>query len=161
MKKVLVGYVSGVHGLRGDLKVKTTFKDSKGFFMPNRNIYLNDEIHTITDSKLYKGNYLITIDNIRDINAVEHFKGYDVYIDRDTLELKDGEYILEDLPGLKVIYKGKEFGKVRSLVNNGVYYLLLIEYKSEYYIPLVDEYVKKVDVNSNTIEVDNIEGLIL
>lgn len=159
MKKLLIGYVSGVHGLRGDLKIKSNFSKSKEVLQNNKIIYLNDEEHVITDSKLYKGYYLITIDNIKDINKVEHYKGYDVFIDRDSLQIKN--YLIEDLPGLNIIYKGKNYGKVGSITSNGLYSLLCIEYDKNYMIPLVSEYIKKVDLSNSTIEVDNIEGLIL
>ena len=159
VKKLLIGYVSGVHGLRGDLKIKSNFSKSDLALQKNKTIYLNNEEHVITNSKLYKGYYLVTIDNLKDINAVEHYKGYDVFIDRDSLQID--EYLIEDLPGLNIIYKDQKYGKVCSVTSNGVYSLLCISFKKDYMIPLVDEYIKKVDLSNNTIEVDNIEGLIL
>lgn len=161
MKKILIGYVSGVHGLRGDLKIKSNFKSADKVFLSGNTIYLNDEIHTITSCKLYKGYYLVTIDNIRDINAVEHFKGFDVFIDRDSLKLGKGEYLIDDLEGMTVLFNGINYGRVIGISDNGVYCLLEIDYKKSYMIPLVDEFIKKVDLDSNTIEVDNIEGLII
>ncbi len=161
VKKILVGYVSGVHGLRGDLKVKSHFSDSNKAFSIGNDIFLNDEVHKISNCKFYKGYYLITIDNLKDINLVEHYKGYDVYIDRNSLKLKPDEYILEDLIGLTILDNNKNRGVVKEILNNGVYNLLNVDYDKPYMIPLVDMYVKNVNIESGTIEVNDIEGLLL
>ena len=161
MDKLFIGYVQGVHGLRGDLKVKNKFSRPENVFIPNKKIYLNDEIHTITACKFYKGFYLVTIDNIKDINKVEHYIGYDVLMDRDELNLKDGEYLNEDLICLDIVSSNKNYGKVKGIENNGVYDLLIIDYEHEYMIPLVDAYVKNIDITSKKIECSEIEDLIL
>lgn len=161
MSKVYVGYVSGVHGLRGDLKVKNRFEQPERVFQVGTKIYLNNEIHEISACKLYKGYYLCTVDNIKDINKVEKYIGYDVFIDRDALNLKTDEYILDDLYGLSIECDGKNFGKVKEIINNGIYNILVINFNKEYMIPLIDEYIDKVDLENNTIICKNIEGLMI
>lgn len=161
MEKIHIGFVQGVHGLRGDLKIKNKFESPEKVFVKGNFIYLNDEKHEITNCKLYKGHYLVTIDNLKDINLVEKYIGYDVYFDRSDLNEKEGEYIVDDLFGMKVVSNGKEYGKVKEVLDNGVYKILLVDYKREYMIPLIDEYVKKVDLTHKEIEVDEVEALIL
>ncbi len=161
MDKVFIGYVQGVHGLRGDLKIKNKFDKPERVFIPNQTIYLNSEKHTITACKFYKGFYLVTIDNIKHINLVEHYIGYDVFIDRESLNLKNDEYILSDLYNLEIVCVNKKYGKVSEIMNNGVYDILVIDYEKKYMIPLIDEYVLKVDINNNSIICKNIEGLII
>lgn len=161
MDKVYIGFVQGVHGLRGDLKIKCEFEKPDKVFITNNHIYLNDEEHAITNAKFYKGHYLVTIDNMRDINLVEKYIGYEVYFNRDDLNESEGEYILADLYGLKIISSNHEYGEVCEIFNNGVYKILKVKYSKDYMIPLVDEYVKKVDVKNGYIEVDDVEGLIL
>ena len=141
MNKVYIGYVQGLHGLRGDLKV-------------------NEEEHEVTNAKFYKGFYLVTIDNLKDINLVEKYKGYDVYFDREELKLEKG-YILEDLYGLTIIEGNDKFGRVKEILDNGVYKILVVDYDREYMIPLIDEYVKDVNLADETIEVSNVRSLIL
>lgn len=160
MNKVYIGYVQGVHGLRGDLKIKCRFESPEEVFQKGNKILLNDEEHVITNAKFYKGFYLVTIDNLKDINLVEKYKGFDVYFDRDSLELKRG-YILEDLYGLTIVEGKDKFGKVKEILDNGVYKILVVEYDTEYMIPLIDEYIKKVDLDKGIIEVENVRSLIL
>ncbi|HBA37147.1 MAG TPA: 16S rRNA processing protein RimM [Firmicutes bacterium] len=160
MDKVYVGYVGGVHGLRGDLKIKCKFESPEAVFIKGQTILLNEEPHEITNAKFYKGFYLVTIDNMKDINLVEKYKGYDVYIDRSTLKL-DKDYILSDLYDMEIVENGKCYGKVKEILENGSQKILVVDYKKSYMIPMVDAYVKNVDLNNRQIEVEGIEGLIL
>ena len=160
MTKIGIGYVQGVHGLRGDLKIKNRFENPNRVFQKGNTIYLNEEAHQITNCKFYKGFYLVTIDNLKDINLVEKYKGFDVFFERDDLHLKEGEYLLEDLIGFEI--REKEFrGTVKALLHNGIYPLLKVEYEKDYLIPFVDDYIVKVDVSSKCIQCKDIEGLLL
>jgi 16S rRNA processing protein RimM len=161
MDKIYIGYVQGVHGLRGDLKVKCRFESPEKVFKSGNKIYLNEEVHEVTNAKLYKGFYLVTIDNIKDINAVIKYKGYDVYFEKSDLNLKSDEYILDDLYGLTITSSGKTYGTVKEILDNGSYKILVIDYSKSYMIPLIPEYIKRVDLESKTIEVENAKGLIL
>ncbi len=161
MEKIYIGYVQGVHGLRGDLKIKCRFEKPELVFKKGNTILLNDETHTITNSKLYKGFYLTTIDNLKDINLVEKYKGYDVFFLRDDMGLKDDEYILDDLLGLEVTCNGKTYGKVTEIITSKAHDILVVDYEKKIMIPLIDEYVKKVDLKEKKIIIDSIEGLII
>ncbi len=160
MQRVYIGYVQGTHGLRGDLKIKCRFENPDKVFVKNNTIYLNEEEHTITASKYYKGFYLVTIDNLKDINLTEKYIGHDVFIDRDELNLKSGEYILDDLYGMEVYSNGKKCGNVVEILNNGVYDILVIESNKKFMVPLVDEFIERVDLETNRIIAKDIEELM-
>ena len=161
MDKIHIGYVQGVHGLRGDLKIKNRFESPEKIFVCNNKIYLNEEEHIITGCKFYKGFYLVTIDNIKNINLVEHYIGYDVYFAREDLNMSKDEYILNDLYGLDVKCNDKSFGCVKDILDNGVYKILVVEGAKSFMVPLIDEYVVSVDVENKAINCKDIEGLIL
>ena len=157
--RVYIGYVQGLHGLRGDLKIKCQFEEPDSALKVGNSIYLNEESHEITACKFYKGFYLVTIDNIKDINVVEHYKGYDIFIDRDALNLEKN-YILNDLYGMTITSNGKKYGKVKEILSNGKYYILVSD-AHNLMIPLINEYVINVDIESKTVACRDIEGLIL
>jgi len=83
-----------------------------------------------------------------------------VYFDREELKLEKG-YILEDLYGLTIIEGNDKFGRVKEILDNGVYKILVVDHDREYMIPLIDEYVKDVNLADETIEVSNVRSLIL
>lgn len=161
LNKIHIGFVQGVHGLRGDLKIKNRFEKTEKVFVEGNKIYLNEEEHTITKVKFYKGHYLTTIDNLKDINLVEKYIGYDVYFAREDLKEQAGDYIVDDLFGLKIVSNGREYGLVKEILDNGKYKILSIEFEKNYMIPLIPEYVLNVDLERKTIEVADVEGLIL
>ncbi len=158
MKKVHIGYVQGVHGLRGDLKIKNRFESPEKVFQKGNKIFLNEEEHTITACKFYKGFYLVTIDNMKHINLVEHYKGCDVYFSKEDLNLKEGEYLLDELYGMTIYENNRNYGKVGEILDNGVYKILVSD--SKVMVPLIDVYVKSVDLENKKIECEGIEGLV-
>lgn len=161
LEKIYIGFVQGVHGLRGDLKIKNRFESPEKVFVCNNHIFLNDEEHIITNTKFYKGHYLVTIDNIKDINLVEKYIGYEVYFNREDLKEGETDYILDDLLGLKIISNGREYGTIKEILDNGKYKILVVDYQKEYMIPLVCEYVENVDRKDKCVYVKDVEALIL
>lgn len=161
MSKIYIGYVQGVHGLRGDLKIKNRFENPDKVFKVNNKIYLNEEEHTITACKFYKGFYLVTIDNIKHINLVEKYKGFDVFFNKTDLNLEAGEYILDDLYNLDIVCNNQNYGKVKEILDNGIYKILVVSNQKQLMIPLIDKYVKKVDLENEKIECMDIEGLVI
>lgn len=161
MKKIFVGYVQGTYGLKGDLKIKSNFDKADRVFTNGSKIYLNNELHEITFCKFYKGFYLCTIDNIKDINEVEKYIGYNMYINREDLHLESNEYLLDDLYGLTILANDKNYGTVKEIFNNKIYNILVIDYDKQFMIPLIDEYVVKIDLENKIIICKNIEELMI
>ena len=158
---IYLGYISGTHGLRGDLIVKSKFEKKDKAFKVGNHIYLNSERHEITDAKIYKDKYLIKIDNLKNINLVEKYKAYDVNIEREELNLEDNEYLFSDLIDMEILCNNKNFGKVLSVENYGKDDCLRVKMNKEYLIPLIDTYIEKVDLEKRVIYCNNIEGLII
>ncbi len=155
-----IGYVQGVHGLKGDLKVKCLFEYPEKVFKVHNKIFLNDEEHEITSSKFYKGFYLVTIDNLKDINLTEKYIGYDVYFKREDLKLTSDEYLIADLLEMEIIFNNEVYGKVKEILDNGFQKILVINNARKMMIPLVDEYVENIDLTNQKIYVKNIEGFL-
>ena len=58
---------------------------------------------------IHKNNYLVEIDNLKDINLVEHLIGNDVFFNKADLNLGDNDYLISDLVGFVVKEDDKEF----------------------------------------------------
>lgn len=161
MDKIWIGYIKEPKGLKGELKLKSSFERILDAIRVGNTIYFNDEKHTITDSKPYKDYYLINIDNLNDINLIEKYKGYDVYTTREILGMSDKDYLMKDLIGMDIVCNDKTYGKVSEVVSNNQYYILKIDYKTKYMIPFVDSYIIDVNTKDKKITCQNVEGLIL
>ena len=94
--------------------------------------------------------------------AVE-LKGAILYVDRSDLPpTGEDEYYWFELIGLKVTdQRGAHLGRVKGLIDRTFQPVLVIEREgSEYHVPFVDVFVKKVDIQGSRIVIEPVEGLI-
>ena len=160
MDLVYVGKIVNTHGIKGELRIKSDFEKKELVFKVGNKIIIDKEEHTIRTYRYHKIFDMITIDDYYDINDVLCYVGKNVYVSRDSLKLKEEDYLLSDLIGLNVVCNDTVYGCVKDY-SNDANPLLMIEFDKNYYIPLNSNYIKKVDFKNNKIFVDNIEGLII
>ena len=160
MDLVYVGKIVNTHGIKGELRIKSDFEKKELVFKVGNKIIIDKEEHTIRTYRYHKIFDMITIDHYNDINDVLCYVGKNVYVSRDSLKLKEEDYLLSDLIGLNVVCNDTVYGCVKDY-SNDANPLLMIEFDKNYYIPLNSNYIKKVDLKNNKIFVDNIEGLII
>lgn len=157
---VYLGKITSTHGIKGELKIKSDFEYKERVFVKSFNIYIDGIMHTITSYRPHKQFDMITIDDIYDINEIYKYVGKDVYIKKEDLKLNSLEYLYQDLIGLSIIENNKFYGKVKGIRKSNIP-LLEIDYKTNYLIPLVDEYIKKIDLEKKYIIVEDVKELIL
>ena len=160
MDLVYVGKIVGTHGIKGELRIKSDFEKKDLVFKPNNKIIIDKNEHIIRTYRYHKVFDMITIDEFDNINDVLCFVGKNVYVSRDSLNLKENDYILNDLIGLDVVFNDTVYGIVKDY-NCDKNPLLKVEYDKNYYIPINSNYIKEVDLENNRIIVEDIEGLII
>ena len=162
MDLVVVGKLINTHGLKGEVKIKSDFERKDLIFKKGKKVIIDDTEFTITHYSVFKDIDLLQFEGYTDINDIEQYKGYLVYIDRDRLELEDGDYLYADLIGMKIVSETGTYGSVVDYTNN-INPLLEINYDNRtYYIPLKSDFIQKVSVKDNSIYVsDRIEELII
>lgn len=157
MEKLYVGKIVNTFGIKGELKISSDFEMSKRIFTKNNKIIINEKEELITGVKFHKGNYLVEINNIKDINEIEHYIGKEVYIYKDSLDLKQNEFLFKDLIGMKVVFNNENIGIITdsfSGINP------LIKVNDLYFIPLQDNFIINKDFKNKKIICQNLEGLI-
>lgn len=160
---VFIGKIVNTHGIKGELRILSDFEKKEHVFKANTPIYIGkskekEEIETYRKHKQFD---MIMLKGISNINEVLKYKGQNVYVERNVLNLKDGEYLYEDLLGMEIIENQKVLGKIKDIVYNKSNILLYIEGEKNFYIPLNKEYIKKVDVEKRIVETKGGESLIL
>ena len=147
-----IGKVVNTFGIKGELKVvsESDFVDYR--YAVGKTIYikLRNTIKEVRVSsyRVHKGNILITIDKIYDINEVEKYIGADVLADKsDVPPLEDGEFYIDDVVGLDAYDEtGEIIGKVVDVIlipANDLIEIELLNGKKEL-IPYVDEYILEI-----------------
>lgn len=160
MDLVYVGKIVNTHGIKGELRIRSDFEKKELVFVPGNKIIIDKEEHTIRTYRYHKIFDMITIDEFDNINDVLCFVGKKVYVSRDSLKLKDKEYLLSDLIGLNVVFNDTVYGIVSDYFLDANP-LIKVKYEKNYYIPINSQYIKDVDLKNKKIFVENIEGLII
>lgn len=162
-KYIYLGKIVNTHGIKGELRMISDFERKELVFKKEFPIYIGKEKQkeTISSYRPHKEFDMITLENYTNINEVLKYKGEKVYIIKEDLHLKESEYLYEELIGLNVFEKQEKLGIVKNIMYNKSNILLYIEGTKNFYIPINQEFLKKVDTKEGRIEVENAKGLIL
>lgn len=159
---VQVGFVSGVFGVTGGLRVRP-FSDDADALLSVKDWWLDKPtLHAVTarSAKPHGGDIVTTLVGLSDRNVAETLKGAAVFVSRKQFPaLPENEYYWSDLIGLDAVnLQGESLGKVHDMMHNGAQSILRIqpveEGAEERLIPFVEQFVKTVDTVGKTITVD-------
>ena len=161
---VRIGKIVNTHGIKGELRILSDFKFKDRVFVQNRRIYIGDdkEEHIITSYRHHKVFDMITLAGFDDINEVLRFKNKDVFVKKTDLSLGKKEFLDEDLINLNIIFNNEEVGyvvAVRQINPKNKIIEAMINNKVTL-IPYHDDFVKDIDLDNKTIELNLIEGMI-
>ncbi len=120
--KVCLGAIVGVHGIRGEVKIKCFCDEEK--HLTAYGALSNEQGDKTLDIKIVghsKDLLRAKIKGVEDRNTAETFVGTGLYIERDKLpKLEDEEFYHTDLIGLEVRNLEREaVGRVNALYNFG------------------------------------------
>ena len=90
-------------------------------------------------------------------------RGNILYIDRQEAQIDDDTYFIQDIIGMEVvdIANNKIYGLVTDVIKTGAndVYQITNSNNIEYLIPVIDEVVKKIDLENNKIFISPIKGI--
>ena len=102
-EKVLVGVITGAHGIRGEVKLKSFTVDPKAVATYGPLISATGEIFEITKLKPATSDFIATLKHVTDRNRSEALKGTELFINRSQLpKTSDDEIYMYDLIGTSV-----------------------------------------------------------
>jgi 16S rRNA processing protein RimM len=157
MKLVYVGTVANTHGLKGEVRILSTFSNPEVFRISNH-LYIEDNCYQILSYRKHKNYDMVMLEGIDSIDLALPLKGSSVYFDRDEIAMDT--LLLSDLVGMKVI-SGVREGEVISIIEGVKYPYLKVNIKNhEYLVPYVDDIVKEVNMDTKTIYVEEMAGLL-
>ena len=167
-KLIIIGKITGAHGVRGELKVFPLTDDPRRFlklkecFICGQN-FEKPEAKTCQNARLDRGNVLVRFEDIGDRDKAELIKGRFIAVTRDNaVKLKKDNYFITDLKGLNVIDGDKgDLGKVIDCFETGSQFTLEIkrDKKKNLMIPFVKVYCYEVNIEGGYIKCRLPEGL--
>ncbi len=162
-----IGAVTGVHGIKGKLKVKS-FATSLAPFVQGKTVLLEKEgsrkeFFTAGVSEVRKG-ILLALDGIHTPEAAQELVGHTILIHKDQLPpLEEDTWYWQDLYGLDVVDAQRGFlGKITSILATGASDVLVVQDNDsgqETMIPMHKNFVLSVDMDEGRVHTDLPEGL--
>lgn len=162
-----VGAITQTHGIKGEVKVFPTTDDVRRFKRLKETI-LDTGKEKITleieGVKFFKQFVILKFKGIDDINAVEKYKGKNLYVTRaNAVKLKKDEYFIADLVGLCVKDENHTLlGKLTNVIETGandVYEVSMTDGR-EVLIPAIKECILEVNVEEGYMTVHLLDGLL-
>jgi len=157
--RVLLGHISGAHGIRGDIVVKSYTTDPADIASYG---VLSDEVGMIIlELKVIRvgpKGVIARVKGVTDRNAAEALRGTKLFVDRANLpEPDDREFYHADLHGLAIVDPdGQMIGEVVAIQNFGAGDLL--EYRLQgqrrtEFLPFNETYVPEINLETGMVNV--------
>jgi 16S rRNA processing protein RimM len=157
--RVLAGIITGAHGIRGEVKLRSFTADPKAIAAYGPLLASTGERFEIERLKASKDVFIATLKGVGDRNKAETLKGIELFVPRRQLPLpqKDEVYI-HDLIGVRVVERdGASFGTVVAVPNFGAGDLIEIRRdgaEETVLVPFAQHYVPAVDLARREIVID-------
>ncbi|MCC8378887.1 ribosome maturation factor RimM [Xenorhabdus sp. PB30.3] len=164
---IVLGKLGSAYGIRGWLRVFSSTEQAEDifeyqpWFIQRSGQWQHVELETW---KYHNQDLIIKIKGVDDRDAANLFTNSEIVVDSSQLpELEDGDYYWKDLTGCQVINTaGYNLGIVQDMMETGSNDVMVIKANlkdafgiKERLIPFLDgQVIKKVDLATNTIEVD-------
>ncbi|EMT3435109.1 ribosome maturation factor RimM [Neisseria gonorrhoeae] len=158
--RVAMGYIKGVFGIKGWLKIaaNTEYSDS---LLDYPEWHLAKDGKTVSVAleagKVVNGELQVKFEGIDDRDSAFSLRGYTIEIPREAFApTEEDEYYWADLVGMTVVNKDDTvLGKVSNLMETGANDVLMIDGEhGQILIPFVSQYIETVDTGSKTITAD-------
>jgi 16S rRNA processing protein RimM len=161
-----VGVITTTHGVHGEVKVFPTTDDPQRFKKLKQVILDNGKEQKeleITSVKFFKNLVILKFKGLDNINDVEKYKKADLLVTRkNAVPLKEGEYFIADLIGLKATSdEGEDLGVLSDVIQTGAndVYVFSKEGMQDLLVPKIPDCIKEVHIEEGTILVHLLPGL--
>jgi 16S rRNA processing protein RimM len=162
---VLIGRITGAHGIRGEVKLQSFTAEPEA--IAAYGALRTDRGETVAIERLrpQKQGFIATLKGVSDRNRAEALGGTELFVDRAALpEPRADENYVHDLVGSAAVTRdGTEFGKVVDVVNYGAGDLLEIarpDDKVSILVPFSDAFVPEIDLAAGRLTLDLPEGYL-
>lgn len=165
MKKAFIeaGKIVGTHGVRGMVRIKP-WADSGDFLSGFKILYTDGGKTPISIEKIQPhGNVVIAaIEGVNSIEAAEKLRNKTLFIKREDADIPAGRYFVSELIGCRVFDSAtkQEYGVISDVSATGANDIWHITKNGkEYLLPAISEVVKRVDIDSEEVEISPMKGI--
>ena len=166
---IAVGHISGTHGIKGQVRLHS-YSGNIASLQSAVQVLLRSKSGRSRQVRLTRvsshGNkILLTLEGFTSIDEAQELIGHELLLHRDQLPATaDGEYYWHDLMGLTVLTTdGRALGTLTEILETGandVYLVRNQETGREHLIPAIASVINSVDLQSRTMLITPLEGLL-
>ncbi|MDR2525315.1 MAG: ribosome maturation factor RimM [Oscillospiraceae bacterium] len=161
-----IGTIVGVHGLRGELRVLPAC-DSPAFFAGFSLFYWDAAGQSpvrVLGARAHKNVALLRLEGVETIEAAEALRGRRLWFRREDAQLPRGQYFIAELLDCRVLDAADPaicYGTLCDVSKTGANDVWHIRQAagSEVLIPVIDEVVRRVELDKGEILITPIRGL--
>jgi 16S rRNA processing protein RimM len=164
----VVGRIRDAHGIKGEIFVALKAKTAD--WLPSLTVLglrrqLEEDFASwdVEAARPHKDGLIVRLKGIVDRNDAEAIRGSQVAVPQSYIEAQGNETVfMGQLLGLEVLDpEGRSLGKVVDVGSNGFQDLLVVaNEKGRFDVPLVDDFINELDLDSRKIVMSLPEGLI-
>ena len=160
---VVVGVVTGAHGLRGEVSVQNR-SDNPDRWRPDGTLCREDGgVLTIESSRRHGKRLLVKFVEVSDRTGAESLRGVILVVPESWLpDLEEGEWWAHQLEGCTVrTESGRDLGVLREVIANPAndLWVAVNEEGTETLVPVLEDVLIDVDVDARRIVVRDVPGL--
>lgn len=158
--RIEIGRIARAHGIRGEVVV-VTHDDGSTVLDTATTVWIGGAERIVVEARGTHRGWLVLLEGIATRNDAEALRGQAVEVERDQLQLADDDVLLDDLVGCKVQrVDGTPWGEIFAVDTGAMQHLLVIhDGELERLLPLVDEFVRDIDLDAGLVTVDPPDGL--
>jgi 16S rRNA processing protein RimM len=164
-----VGYVVGVHGLLGEVKVEL-YTDFPERFSPGTQLFVGEtlEKRKVTSVRPHKHYLLLRLNGITRREQADELRGQWLFVaEEDAVVLDDGTYFVHEIIGMDVVTSaGRALGTITEVIFTGANEVYVIEpapgvnRDKELLLPAIQDVIRQVDLEENRMTVELLPGLL-
>lgn len=159
------GKIVTTHGIKGELKLYPWCDDPE-MFNSIKQIYFDSngtKSEKITGVRIQKTMILLKLESLDTIEDAAKFRDKIIYVRREDIPLEEGEFLIQDLIGLKVLNADTnlEYGILSDVSQTGandVYHIKFPDGK-ERLIPVIEQVVIETLLDEGIMRIRPLEGL--
>ncbi|MDC7126819.1 MAG: ribosome maturation factor RimM [Spirochaetales bacterium] len=159
MEKLAIGKIRTSTGVKGFFKVLSFsgetnhFKKLKGTSVEIKNGSKTKYLK-VDDVRISGSTPVMKVAGIDSPEEARKYSGWEILVERSLgAALGSNEFYLADLCKCKLVMNNQEIGEIKGVCDNGVSDMLEVVYNGKtVMIPFLDQFVGKVDLDAQTVE---------
>lgn len=152
--KIEIGKITKAQGIKGEVKL-LCYVDDAQMLKTVKTVYIGQNSYKVLKCRP-DGNFCyLLLEGITDRNTAESMREWTVFADKESVQLDEGRYFIEDLIGCNVILSnGNAVGKVVDILQYGAADVYVCQGQHNVSFPFLKDLVLSVDVTKQLITLD-------